>query len=321
MPRPPMRRPDHPADRRPRQDPPHWRRYLRFWGPDVDADVDDELRFHLEMHAADLVRGGLSPETARREAERRFGDVNGVRGWLRRHDRTRQRREERTESMDALLLDLRYALRTLRRQPAFTLAVVLVLGAGIGAATAMFSAVDAALLRPLPFQRDDRLVTLNGVDIRTREFGGEQRSPVIGDARAMRDVFSHVAAVATGGLNLTDRESPVRLRVALATPDLFPSLGVRVARGRGFTAEEGTPDGPLVTILSDALWRRHFGGDPAAVGRDVRLNGVPYRVVGVMPPNFGFPEETEAWLPLPVPMTMARWEPFRGWMPTTIVAR
>ena len=301
---------------------PLWRRYLRFWGPDVDADVDDEIAFHLEQHAADLAARGHPPEVARRLARERFGDVDPVRRWLRAHDRRRHRRERRTEHVDTLLQDLRYAARALRRQPAFTLSVVLVLALGIGAAAAMFSAVDAALLRPLPFQRDDRLVVVRGVDNPTREFrDGAQRSPYLPDARAQRDVFVRLGAVATGGLNLTDPVAPARLRVALATTDLFATLGVQPAIGRGFVAEEGTPDGPLAVILSDALWRRHYGGDPAALGRELRLNGKPYRVVGVMPRGFGFPEETEAWLPMPEPMTRARWDAFRGWMPTRVVAR
>ncbi|HEX5830851.1 MAG TPA: ABC transporter permease, partial [Gemmatimonadaceae bacterium] len=300
---------------------PDWRRYLRFRGADVEADIDDELRFHLDMRAAELEAHGLSPDEACRAAHARFGDVGRVRSWLRAHDRQRLRRAGRAESMDALLLDLRYAVRTLRQRPAFTASVVLVLALGIGAATAMFSAVDAALLRPLPFQRDDRLVTLHGINIPLRESVNTKHMPDIGDARAMPDVFTHVAAYAPGGLNLAGAGEPVRTRVALVTTDFFATLGVRVAQGRGFTAEEGTPDGPRVAILSDGLWRRQFGADPGVVGRDVRLNEVTHRVVGIMPPDFVFPEDTDLWLPLTVPTTFRRWEAFRQYMPDRVVAR
>lgn len=301
-------------------DTPRWRRYLRFWGPDVDADVEDELRFHLDQSTAELEALGVDPEEARRLAEMRFGDKGQVSRWLREHDRRRQHRFERIEFMDAILLDLRYALRKLRQQPASSLSVILVLALGIGAATAMFSAVDAAMLRPLPFQRSDRLVELQYVGIPHRD-NMSDRSLYIDDVRAMHNVFSGVAAFAPGGLNLAEGESPLRVRVALVTVDLFSMLGIQPARGRGFTAEEGTLEGPHAAIISDALWRRQFGGDSAVIGRDVRLNETPYRVVGIMPPRFGFPQDTDIWLPLAVPFSLARWEPFGQYLPLTVLGR
>ena len=299
---------------------PLWRRYGAFFRPDVDADVDDELRFHLEMRIADFERRGHSREEAGRLARAQFGEVEGVRDWLTHHDRQRQRREARIEIMDSFTQDVRYAARRLRHRPGFALTVVLVLGLGIGAATTMFSAVDAALLRPLPFQRDDRLVTLNGITIPLQEIT-ERHEADINDARALHNLFSAVAAYATGGINLSDADAPQRLKVALVTNDLFSTLGVPVAHGRGFSVEEGKPGGPKVAVLSDGLWRRQFGGDVSVIGRDVRLNDVPYQVIGVMPPGFRFPEETDVWLPLTIPSSFAQFEVFRGWMPSTVVAR
>ena len=300
---------------------PLWRRYRAFFRPNVDADVDDELRFHMDMRIADYERHGHSREEAERLARAQFGDVKDVRDWLTRHDRQRQRRDVRLEQMDSFVQDVRYAARRLRQRSGFALTVILVLALGIGAATTMFSAVDAALLRPLPFQHDDRLVTVDGVDVPVREFTGVRHLPDIRELRAMRGVFSNVAAYAPGGLNLSDVNAPVRLKVALVTSDLFATLRVPVALGRGFTAEEGTPDGPHVAILSDGLWRRQFGADTSILGKDIRLSEVPYQVVGVMPHGFGFPDETEVWVPLTVPTTFAQFEAFRGWLPTTIVAR
>ncbi len=304
-------------------DAPRWRRYRRFWGADPDADVDDELRFHLEMRADDLRRGGLPADEARREAERRFGDVARVRGWLRAHDRTIHRRRTRADTMDALLLDVRYALRTLRLQPGFTLAVVLVLGIGIGAATAMFGAVDAALLRPLPFRHHERLVELDAVGVPFADHAWPKNRPELDEARALRDVFDGVGAYLTGGLNLTGGDAPARARVALVTPDLLPMLGVHPALGRTFAPDEGTPATARVALLSDALWRTQFGGDSAIVGGTVRLNDVPYTVVGVMPPGFGFPRDAELWLALPVPFSMdgATREAFRQSISERVVAR
>ena len=299
---------------------PLWRRYRAFFRPDVDADVDDELRFHLEMRIADFVRRGHSREEAERLAHAQFGAVDEVRDWLTHHDRQRQRREVRLEIMDSMMQDVRYAVRRLKQRPGFALTVVLVLALGIGAATTMFSAVDAALLRPLPFQRDDRLVTLNGIDIPLQEIT-EQHEADINDARALRTLFSAVAAYATGGINLSDVNAPQRLNVALVTNDLFATLGVPVAHGRAFSAEEGKPGGAKVAVLSDGLWRRQFGADLAVIGRDVRLNDVPYQVIGVMPPGFRFPQETDVWLPLTIPSSFTQFEVFRGWMPKTVVAR
>jgi len=301
---------------------PLWRRYRAFFRPDIAADVDDELRFHLEMRTADFERRGHSREEAERLARARFGEVDDVRDWLTHHDRQRQRREVRLEIMDSVMQDVRYAARRLRQRPGFALTVVLVLGLGIGAATTMFSAVDAALLRPLPFQRDDRLVAVSGVNI-PLEGSTARRQLELEDVAAMHGVFSHVAAYAPGGLNLSDINAPRRLNVALVTPDFLATIGVPVVLGRTFTIDEGKPDGPHVAVLSDGLWRDQFGADPDIIGKDVRLSDVPYQVVGVMPRSFRFPQETEVWLPLTVPMprTFALFEAFRGWLPSIVVAR
>jgi putative ABC transport system permease protein len=303
-------------------DEPRWRRYLRFRGPDPDADIDDELRSHLEMLEEELRSEGMSAAEARSAALARFGDMDEVRGWLREHDRGRHRRRMRTEALDRWLQDVRYGARKLRQQPGFTAAAVLVLALGIGATSALYSAVDGVLLRPL-FPQEEQLVLLDrriGLPLRLgQEF--PKSYPDITDMEAMRRVFSSVAAYAPGGMNLTGSKSPVRVRIGMVTPNLFSTLRIRPSLGRTFAPGEGKQGAPHVAILSDALWQRQFGGDARLLGRAITLNGRNYEVVGVMPRGFAFPSATDVWVPMPVPMTFADMEPFRQFMPSRLVAR
>jgi predicted permease len=310
---------------------PLWRRYLRFFGPDPAADADDEIRYHLDRLTDDFRSRGLGEREAQEAARIRFGDPAAVRRALQAAGRRRVRRERRAAWLAALGQDLHHALRRLRRERGFTVAVVGVLALGIGAATAMFSAVDAALFRPLPFARPDHLVVLRSVNVpfRAEDFrrgGGEESEPRPGrlveitDIEQLRDVFSHVAAFALGGLNLDDPEHPVRVRAGVVSADFFGTLGTAPALGRTWTPEDGRPQAEPVVILSYGLWRRQFGGGDV-LGRNVSLNGRRYRVVGVMGPGFVFPEGADLWIPLSVPITPATFEPFRGYLPSQIVAR
>jgi len=191
--------------------------------------------------------------------------------------------------MSDLLLDLRYAFRMLRRAPAFTGAAVLTLAIGIGANTAVFSVINAALLRPLPYPEQDRLL-----DVGNR-WEGSPRA-----ALSPAEYFDYRAAVgaeltalgvyAVGPLNLTGAGEPVRLRAGFVSADLLPALGVVPVVGRPFTADEETA-GRAVALLSHGLWQRHFGGDPAIVGRPITLDGAAHEVAGVLPPGFRLPED------------------------------
>src|SRR5207253_5815386 len=137
-----------------------WRRYLRFWRRDVEADIDDELRFHFDEHVVDLVRQGMTRESARATALAEFGSVPAVRDGLRTIDARLERRRRRGAWRDDLASDLRYAMRNLRRQPAFAAVVIATLALGIGANTAIFSVVDAVLLKPLPYRDPEKLVRI-----------------------------------------------------------------------------------------------------------------------------------------------------------------
>jgi predicted permease len=302
---------------------PLWRRYLRFFGPDAGADVDDEIRFHLDMRERDYLARGLSPEEARLAARARFGDAARLRHALTRQDARRLRRARWAERASGWTQDLRYAVRTLRHHRGFTIAVIATLALGIGANATIFSAVDAAMLRPLPFASPRRLVELRDIDVPFAPDGRQEApSPVLNirEVGVMRDLFSDVGAYASGGLNLGGAGEPLRVRAGVVTPSLFPTLGVQVALGRGFYLEEGRPGNAAVTVVSHGLWQRQLGGGEV-LGKTVRLNGRPYRIVGVMPRGFTFPETSDLWIPLTVPTTWEAYEPFRGAIFQTVVAR
>ena len=226
-------------------------------------------------------------------------------------------------TLDQLGQDVRFAVRRLRARPGFSAPVIAVLALGIGATTAVFSAVDAAMLRSLPFPREHELVSLTNVEV---PFGPESSERAEGrlldlaDVSEMTNVFSGAAAYASGGLNLSDPDRPLRVKAGVVSATFFPTLGVTPLVGRTFTLEEGRPNGPAAVILSYALWQRQFGGAPM-LGNVIPLHGRQYTVVGVMQPGFDFPNESDLWIPMSVPTTLATFEPFRGFLPSHVIAR
>ena len=201
--------------------------------------------------------------------------------------------------METFLQDMRYALRTLLKRPAFTVIVVLALALGIGANTAIFSVVNAILLRPLPYKNPDRIVM---VWMDNHKLGVDQdwhSYPNYSDYRDQSSTFEDVAAFNDRSFNLTGTGDPVRVVGAWTTANLFQVLGVDPILGRAFSGEEETPGKDLVAVLSYGLWQRRFGSDPNVIGQPISLNGVDRTIVGVMPPTFRFPEKTtELWIPL-----------------------
>ena len=227
--------------------------------------------------------------------------------------------------MGGWVSDLKQAVRKLWQQPGFSAAVIVVLALGIGATTAMFSAVDAALLKPLPFAEPGRLVLLREIDIPLRWPAGTPQPPSpsvlsYADVARSHSLFVQTAAYATGGLNLTDAEKPERVRVGVVTPGFFATLGVAPIQGRAFTKDEGVPGGPDVAILSYGLWQTRFGGAPM-LGKNITLSQHRYTVVGIMPPGFAFPASVGLWIPLTVPLTGATLRPFRGFLASQVIAR
>jgi predicted permease len=205
--------------------------------------------------------------------------------------------------MDNLLQDLRYALRTLRRSPGFTLVAVLTLALGIGLNTAIFSVVNGVLLRPLPFRAPDQLVHLHHVHPEEAAEGGPFSPQDFEDLQSGAKGFESMAAYmydkGDAALNLTGDGEPMQVQAAHVSKEFFPLLGVNAAVGRTLRPEENVPGADRVVVLSDALWRSRYNADPSLVGRTLTLNGEPFTVVGIMPPSFSFPDNSaQAWAPL-----------------------
>ena len=194
--------------------------------------------------------------------------------------------------------DIRYAFRTLRTRPGFAAAIIATLALGIGASTAMFSIVDAALLRRLPFADPDKLVILWGVAGPERDIRGAS-IPEARDWSAQNHTLSAVSLYDETSLNLRITEGAVRVEAEMVSPSYFPMLGARAMHGRTFLPEEdGAPDAAPVAVISDRLWRDRFGASPAVLGRTITLNDRPLTVVGIMSPGFtGLSFDTEVWFP------------------------
>lgn len=262
----------------------------------VDDEVAEELEFHLEMRTREYLARGLDPAAAREAALRRFGDIDRARATCREIGRKRDSDMRRREYFGELRQDVAFALRQLTANPGFTLIALLTLALGIGATTAIFSAVYAVVLRPLPFPQPEQIMFVS------REFEEERSEVSAGNftvLEAGQHVFSDLAAIQYSSFNLSQGESAERTIGARVSASFFDVFGVRPALGRVFSAEEDRPGREKVVVLSHRLWKRAFGADPAILGRDIRLNGQPYTVLGVMPPWFDLTVDREDfWVPI-----------------------
>jgi predicted permease len=266
---------------------------------DARASVEEELAFHLEGVAEELVAEGWGEEEARLEALRRFGDFDETRAYC-ANVQARRGREERTAmSFDELLQDVRYATRTIRRAPTYAALVVLTLAFGIAANTTIFSVMNPFLFRALPYDQPEELVQINQVNPVTGWDMDRFSFPQYEDWKARSRAFAGIGAYAYGSSNVTGPEGPERIQYSLITANLFPVLGVEPVVGRNFTSAEGQPGGDRVVLVSEALWQRRYGGDPTLVGRPITMDGVQRTVVGIMPTRFNFPfGSAKMWLPI-----------------------
>ncbi len=256
---------------------------------DVDHELDEELRFHIEQKAAQYAARGLNPAEARRRA---MLDMNG---FERSKEECRDMRK--VNWLHDLIQDLRYGARMLRKTPAFTLAALLTLGLCIGANTAIFSLVNAILLRQLPFDAPEQLVWVTSK--RPDRDDAPFTLPEYMDYRDQNQSFEHLAAYVNMGLNLTGAGEPERLQGLRASANFFAALRAKARIGRTLQPEDDHPANPRVVVLGYSLWERRFGADPNVLGRALVLSGTSYEVVGVLAPEFIFPERAaELAIPL-----------------------
>src|SRR5690348_6568192 len=274
--RPPMPN-DHPEQRRNRK------LAAAFFRRPTGEQVREELEFHIEMRARELIARGLAPGAARAEALRAFGDLRMVSAECVRLGGARDREHDRREWLDELRQDVTYAVRQLARAPVFTVIAVLTLAMGVGATTAIFSAVRSVVLRPFPFAHPDRVMMVSEL---WQGNNGTVSDGNFVDWYARQTSFDALSAEQFDEFTLADGGSADRLPGGKATKDFFAVFGVQPALGRTFRAEEDEPGNDGVVVLSDALWRTRFGADSGVVGRAVQLNGRIRTVIGVMPATF-----------------------------------
>ena len=245
----------------------------------VIYDIDREMRLHVELQTDANIAAGMSPDEARQEALRTFGNVNKIRDTA--YD------VRGGGLLETLSQDIRYGARVLSKHRTFTTIAVLTLGLGIGANTAIFSVVNELLLRPLPYRDASRIVTVWEVSPE----GRHQNSASPSNFRSWLEQntsFQSLAAFTDQRINVTGDFEPEEVSVQLVTPPFFQTLGVEPILGRTFIPGDDEPEKRSVTILSYGLWQRRFGGQPDIIGKQIKLNGLPISVIGVMPANFQF---------------------------------
>jgi len=257
----------------------------------VDRELDDELAFHVEMLIEKYMKQGLTRHEAEQRARRHAGNT-----VIAKED---MREVHIMMWIDSLARDLVYGARMFLRQPGTTFLAVLTLSLGIGANTVIYSLLHAALLRPLPFPSPDRLVAVVDNFATQSQFDISPTVPETLDVRAASRTLDPVSFFDTRDVQINGGTEPVRAISARIDVDFLRTLGVQPALGRLFTAR----DGERVVILSDAIWRRNFGADPALIDRTIIVNAAPHTVIGVLPPGVNFdyftPEPIELYVPYP----------------------
>src|SRR5271163_2483278 len=249
-----------------------------------DADLEEEMRLHLELRQQEQLQSGMTTDDARAAARRRFGNTTYLKeeshiawGW---------------EWFENLGKDVRYGLRMLRKAPGFSTVAILTIALGIGANTAIFSIVNAVLLRPLPYPDPDHLVRIffnePGVGLRDVRFS----KPEMDDLQTRAGVFEDVTPIFEGSENLTGVKQPERIEGVNTSFSYFSMLGVVPQIGRLYGPQDYAPGFAPEAVISDGLWRRAYGADPNVLGRTIRIDNDPLTIIGVLPRGFRHPGPT-----------------------------
>jgi predicted permease len=258
--------------------PSRWHRYLGFWGSTPDADVDDELRFHVEMRTQELIGRGVPKADARQQARELFGDPSTVRDECQTINRRLSRRAGRQNMFNGLWSDVRFATRTLLRTPVFTVVAVATLALGIGANAVIFSLADAVILRPIPgVQAPDQLFDVVTTPLSYPAFLAQQ---------AADSSIAEIAAFRARRLAVRSNETTSMRSVAMVSGNYFSLLGAHAAKGRLLGPSDDRDGAPPTAVVSADYWRSKLGGDPAALGSTIFVSGAPATIVGVTADRF-----------------------------------
>ena len=263
---------------------------------EVEQELSDELQYHVEAKTREYVANGLTREQARRNAMREFGGIEV--------SKENCRDTRRVRVIETLWQDTRFALRILRKSAGFTTTVILTLGLGIGANAAIFAAVYAILLKPLPYSQADRLVMVYE-DVRLPNYQNDRNEPSPGNFSSWKNqntVFETMAAYRNRSWNLTGSGEPVRVEGEMVSADFFTALRTNAGMGRVFTADDDRAGNAHVVVMTDGFWKTQFGSDQEILGKKILLDGESYDVIGVLPPGFHFPDlDDQLWVPLALP--------------------
>jgi putative ABC transport system permease protein len=268
---------------------------------DGDAQLDSELRFHIEELVRANIAAGMEPGEARRQAMLDFGGREQVKEEV--------RDVYRIAVMETALANVKSAIRFMRKSPVFSITVILTLALGIGANSAVFSALDAVLLRPLPFPESDQLMKVDQYNPKVPGQGGFVAPVRLQDWNRINSTFQAMAGYYTQDESETSGELPEKVTLAVVSPRFLQVWGVAPALGRDFAPDEERFGGPLAALISNRYWRRRFGADPNVVGKKLHMSGLSYTIVGTMPPPFLFPDrDVDVWsaAPMDAPYAQSR---------------